>query len=56
LQKRGEDGQLGGVSIGESYVIGSHQIPILKTISIVIFLLTLSGIMIHGIFRINKKK
>lgn len=56
LQKRGEDGQSDGVPIGESYVIGSHQIPILKTISIVIFLLTLSGIMIHGIFRIKKKK
>lgn len=56
LQKRGEKGELASVPMGESYVIGSHQIPILKTISIIIFLLTLSGIVIHGIFRIIKKK
>jgi len=56
LQKRETDGSVNAFPLGESYVIGSHQIPILKTISIVIFLLTLAGIMIHGIFRITKKK
>jgi NAD-dependent SIR2 family protein deacetylase len=53
LQKRGENGAF---VAAESYIIGSHQIPILKTISIIVFLLALSGILIHGIFRIIKKK
>lgn len=56
LQKRGADGKVDSVPLGESYVIGSHQIPILKTISIIIFVLALAGIMIHGVFRIIKKK
>jgi len=56
LQKRENSGNLNTFPVAESYVIGSHQIPILKTISIVIFLLTLAGIMIHGIFRFTKKK
>lgn len=56
LQKRNASGEVSTLPVNESYVIGSHQIPILKTISIVIFLLTLSGILIHGIFRIIKKK
>lgn len=56
LQKRENGANLNTLPIAESYVIGSHQIPILKTISIVIFLLTLVGIMIHGIFRFTKKK
>ena len=56
LQKRSEDGSLNTVVANESYIIGSHQVPILKLTSIIIFLLTLSGIIIHSIFRILKKK
>jgi hypothetical protein len=56
LQKRSEDGSIKMVLANESYVIGSHQIPHLKLASIVIFILTLVGIIIHGTFRILKKK
>lgn len=56
LQKRAEDGGLNTVLANESYIIGSHQVPFLKLLSIIIFLLTLSGIIIHSIFRILKKK
>ena len=56
LQKRAGDGNSNPVLANESYVIGSHQIPVLKLASIVIFILTLTGIVIHGIFRIIKKK
>lgn len=56
LQKRAENGDLNTVLANESYIIGSHQSPILKLASIVIFLLTLVGIAIHSVFRIIKKK
>ena len=56
LQKRAENGDLNTVLANESYIIGSHQSPILKLSSIVIFLLTLTVLIIHGIFRIIKKK
>lgn len=56
LQERAEDGSLLGVLSNENYVIGSHQIPILKTISLLIFFAALGGIIIHGIFRITLKK
>jgi NAD-dependent SIR2 family protein deacetylase len=56
LQTRAEDGSLNSVLANESYVIGTHQSPFLKLLSIIIFLLTAAGIMIHLIFRILKKK
>ncbi len=55
LQKRSENGDLNTVISNESYVIGTHQIPILKTLSILIFLAAMGGIIIHGFFRIIKK-
>ncbi len=56
LQKRSENGTLNTVLANESYIIGSHQIPLLKLASILIFFIALCGILIHGIFRIIKKK
>lgn len=56
LQKRAEQGGIKLVTANESYVIGAHQTPILKITSIVIFIFTLIGILIHGFFRITKKK
>ncbi len=56
LQKRSGSGDVNTVMANESYIIGSHQSPLLKLISIVIFLLTLTGIIIHSVFRILKKK
>lgn len=55
LQKQTEEGGLKSVISNESYVIGSQQIPILKTLSIIIFSLTLALIIVHGIFRWLKK-
>ena len=56
LQERAEDGTALGMLSNENYVIGSHQIPILKTISLIIFFASLAGITIHVIFRIIIKK
>ncbi len=56
LQKRSEDGSLSTVISNESYVIGSQQLPFLKTLSYIIFFATLAGIVIHGILRIIIKK
>ncbi len=56
LQKRAAEGGIKMVLANESYVIGTHQSPILKLASIVIFLLVLAGIIIHSLFRIIKKK
>lgn len=56
LQERSEDGTILGVLSNENYVIGSHQIPILKTISLIIFFACLGGIIIHLTFRIIIKK
>jgi hypothetical protein len=55
LQKRTESGSIIKVLSNTSYTIGSHQSPILKLLSILIFLSTLTGIIIHSIFRIFKK-
>jgi len=55
LQKRSENGTLKTVISNESYVIGTHQIPILKIISYIIFFAALAGILIHSFFRIIKK-
>ena len=56
LQERAEDGSALGMLSNENYVIGSHQIPILKTISLIIFFAAFAGIIIHVIFRIIIKK
>ena len=56
LQERAEDGSVLGALSNESYVIGTHQIPILKTISLILFFAALGGIIIHVIFRIIIKK
>jgi hypothetical protein len=56
LQTRAEKGIFNTVLANESYVIGTQQSPLLKLLSIVIFLLTLTGIVIHSAFRFFKKK
>ena len=56
LKKRAEDGSINTVLANESYVIGTHQSPFLKVVSIIIFIMALIGIIIHSIFRILKKK
>jgi len=56
LQKRAENGGVKSILTSSSYTIGSHQSPFLKLLSILIFLATLTGIIIHSIFRILKKK
>ena len=55
LQKRSEKGIGSAILTNSSYTIGTHQSPILKLLSILIFLATLGGIIIHTIFRIFKK-
>lgn len=55
LQQRAEGEGVFGVLSNESYVIGTHQLPLLKMLSIVIFLMTLAGVVVHTIFRILKK-
>lgn len=55
LQKRSEDGSIGSFLSNSSYVIGTHQSPVLKLLSYIIFIATLIGIVIHSIFRLLKK-
>ncbi len=55
IQARSGKGILGNVIANESYVIGTQQVPLLKLLSYIIFILTLIGILVHGIFRIIKK-
>jgi hypothetical protein len=56
LQQRSEDGTLSVIISNDSYVIGTQQIPILRTLSFIIFGLVLAGIAIHITFRVIKKK
>jgi hypothetical protein len=56
LQERAEKGTFSAVLSNESYVIGTQQVPLLKLISIIIFIAVLLGILTHSIFRILKKK
>lgn len=56
LQKREDKGAIDAVLSNESYIIGSHQVPFLKALSIIIFLMVIVGIVIHSSFRILKKK
>jgi hypothetical protein len=55
LQARSSDGTVNNVMANESYIIGTHQSPFLKLLSIIIFLATIAGIAIHTFFRIKKK-
>lgn len=55
LQKRSEDGSFNAIISNQSYIIGAQQVPILKLLSIIIFLATLAGIATHAFFRILKK-
>ena len=55
LQQRAEKGGVDVILANSSYIIGTHQSPFLKLLSILIFLVTVAGIIIHTIFRILKK-
>ncbi len=56
LQSRSKDGnKVQTVLANESYVIGTHQSPLLKLLSIIIFIGVLAGIVTHAFFRIIKK-
>ena len=55
LQKRAKEGVIKGILTNSSYMIGTHQSPFLKLLSIIILLAVLTGIIIHSIFRIFKK-
>ncbi|HET6559961.1 MAG TPA: cytochrome c3 family protein [Prolixibacteraceae bacterium] len=55
LQKRAENGGVNGILANSSYVIGTHESPFLKLLSIIILLVVLTGIIIHSTFRILKK-
>jgi len=54
LQKR--DGAFGSIISNESYVIGTHQVPALQTLSFIILALVFAVIFIHLTFRILKRK
>lgn len=54
IEARRNFGTLNAIFINDSYVIGANRNVYLNIISIVIFGLTLLGIMIHIIFRIKK--
>ena len=56
LQARAGNGKLNTVLSNESYIIGTHQSPFLKLLSIIIFMAAFAGIVIHLIFRIIIKK
>ncbi len=55
LQVRSDKGKALNLLTNKSYIIGTHQSPFLKTLSYVIFVLALIGIIIHATFRILKK-
>ena len=55
LQTRAEKGGVDVILANSSYIIGTHQSPFLKLLSIIIFVTALVGIIIHSIFRIFKK-
>ena len=55
LKKRSSEGNIITILSNSSYLIGTHQIPFLKLLSLVIFFAVITGIIIHSIFRITKK-
>ncbi len=56
LQDRQSGGLFGNVITNESYIIGTHQVPLLKRISYIIVLLMLVAIGVHIVLRIIFKK
>ncbi|VAW23676.1 hypothetical protein MNBD_BACTEROID01-1721 [hydrothermal vent metagenome] len=52
IQSRTEKGAIKNIISNKSYVIGENQIPLLNWLSILIFIATLGGIIVHIIFRI----
>lgn len=57
VQSRAEKGTIGTLLSNPSYIIGTNQSPILKLLSVIIFLATLAFVVIHSIFRsLNKSK
>ncbi len=55
LNKRSDDGTVSTLLTNKSYVIGTQQSPIMKKLSILIFIAVLIGIVIHSTFRFLKK-
>jgi hypothetical protein len=55
LQNRTDGSPVKSILSNESYVIGSQQFPLLKTLSYVIFFLTIGVMLIHLFFRYIKK-
>jgi len=55
LHKRSDNGTVSTLLTNKSYVIGTQQSPILKKLSILIFIAVLIGIIIHSTFRFLKK-
>lgn len=56
LQKRAGKLSVNTVMANESYVIGTHQVPFLKSLSIIIFIASVIGILVHSFFRFKIKK
>lgn len=57
IQARSEKGGIGSLFSNPSYIIGTNQSPLLKLLSILIFVATLGFVVIHSIFRyLNKSK
>ena len=57
IQARAEKGTISTVLSNPSYIIGTNQSPLLKLLSIIIFVATLAFVVIHSIFRsLNKSK
>jgi hypothetical protein len=55
LQSRADDGSLKTILSNESYVIGAQQFPVLRKLSLIIFFITVAGMLIHLFFRFIKK-
>jgi len=51
-ETRTKNGFLNGVMVDDTFVIGANRNPILNKGSVIIFLLTIGGILIHGFLRI----
>ena len=55
LQVRSDQGKFNTVLTNQSYIVGTQQVPFLKVLSIIIFIATLLGIIVHTTFRFLKK-
>lgn len=56
LQGRSKDSAISSMISNDSYIIGMQGSPFLKLLSIIIFLATIAGVIVHLTFRIIKKK